>query len=554
MLDSSRETRAKTGRAKGAAARWTGVAALLSLLVAVGIADPGKTAGAARSGEFLRQAQIRSSRVLEVLARLGLLGVEPDPSVFERGGNSEARRGLLRYAVRPATVSRLPSTEFARRGLPGEFSFDLVSVAVDPKDWSDPRVGLDANPLERGRRWERGACVSLFEQGRLVRETMAGIRIHGDRSRTREEKSLRLILTPAYGASARAEDLLPGARGESLVLHDDARQLCFVNPIAYEIAAALGCDVPRTRPVRVMLNGRMLETIYFLTEHLSRGLVAAMLGHRDFLFVNEKPWPRDEPKPEAYASRCPSRDRTAPCTMAGASRGVDVGGVIDWLAAVLFCAPHDCRQGVAYLDLEGDRRWRWIAWDMDWSFQPWPMDLVEGDPKPASFTEDLRRPIGDLRSALFGALMADDPEFRARMLERVRVMLSHELRPERLEAILERYRDIASRFGGGERVFDSLDRIEVFVRERPERLLAELQRVFDLGPLYACSVRVPQGCGVLIDGFPYDRDWSGRFFAGQRLCLEARGGVRGFRAGGRDLGPSARLDVDRDLAIEAVPE
>lgn len=74
-----------------------------------------------------------------------------------------------------------------------------ISISLPFDDFIDPATGIYANPLERGRDWEREASMEfLFTDGEHLQENM-GIRIHGGASRGRDKKAFRVIFRDEYG-------------------------------------------------------------------------------------------------------------------------------------------------------------------------------------------------------------------------------------------------------------------------------------------------------------------------------------------------------------------
>ncbi len=112
-------------------------------------------------------------------------------------------------------------------------------------------------------------------------------------------QSFRLYFERRYGATTFGAGVLFGGRSDplrQLVVHNDLRQDLrgrwwhFVNPLAFDIAKAVGAIVPETQPARVFLNGDPLGA-YVLTEHItSRGFQDAHFGHRAFTIADNDAW------------------------------------------------------------------------------------------------------------------------------------------------------------------------------------------------------------------------------------------------------------------------
>ena len=80
----------------------------------------------------------------------------------------------------------------------------------------------------------------------------------------------------------------------------------------------------------------------------------------------------------------------------------------------------------------------------------------------------------------------------------------------------------------------------------------ELRAAFDLGPARRVTVRVPSGCSVVIEGYRYERDWSGHAFDGETIEFRAGPGA-GLSRDGVDLGATVAHRVAGDVAIELRP-
>src|SRR5262249_15033432 len=151
-------------------------------------------------------------------------------------------------------------------------------------------------------------------------------------------QSFRLFFRRQYGTQT-----LPGrvAFGpdhphalKRLVIHNDMRptrddRYHLVNPLAYDIARAMGNITPETRPVRFYLNGTF-QGVYVLTEHFDvRDFFEPHDGRRAYMYDDQLDglW-RD------VQALSPLRMRTiAPL--------VDIDNVTRWFIAMVFCGTLD---------------------------------------------------------------------------------------------------------------------------------------------------------------------------------------------------------------------
>ncbi len=107
----------------------------------------------------------------------------------------------------------------------------------------------------------------------------------------------------------------------------------FANPLAYDIARAIGAIAPETKPVRFFLNGEYYGP-FVLTERFDERYFAAHWGYDDILLSQDEmntlwEWVRT----------------TRPLTMANVSQQVNIDNLTRWFVAVAFTATRDAYQG-----------------------------------------------------------------------------------------------------------------------------------------------------------------------------------------------------------------
>jgi len=195
---------------------------------------------------------------------------------------------LLQLAVRwspsaLASTAAAPADEIAA-GLP------VLSLSFADADLNSPERGLLPNRNKTGPEWERPASLSYFENGRLLFASGVGVRMHGGFSAPR--LGFRLYFRRRYGPREFAPGVLFGPDAQPLrrlVVHYDVRRdfdgsvWHFVNPLAYDIAKAMGAITPATKPVRVFVNGNYYGPLV-LTERFDEHYFAAHWGRDDVAF------------------------------------------------------------------------------------------------------------------------------------------------------------------------------------------------------------------------------------------------------------------------------
>jgi formylglycine-generating enzyme required for sulfatase activity len=356
----------------------------------------------------------------------------------------------------PDAVRAVPRVEVAR-------GWPVLSLVMADEDLHGPR-GLLSNVLEHGPEWERPGAVAYFERGTLRFSTDVGVRVHGGGSRMASPRQgFRLYFRKRHGGVQMAGDVLfePDAQPiRRLVVHNDVRPDAdgllwrLVNPLAYDIAEAIGVLAPDTKPVRFLLNGQ-LQGMYVLTERIDEEFFAAHLGHR-----------RVRAEQAEFDELWRWVSGTRPLRMADAARVVDVPNLTRWFLAAAFCATRDAYQGPGqFKDLtRREAPWFWVGWDMDTSFRRADADSYTSLLEPVGGPRRGRNPA-EPRAVLIAAMLEDDPAYREYFAAEFDRVMNHVLTPEFLQQRVEHYRSVAIALAQEDLTF--IDRMVSFMTERP---------------------------------------------------------------------------------------
>ena len=76
----------------------------------------------------------------------------------------------------------------------------MLSLVTDPDNLWDAEQGIYQHPEERGSDWERPADITYVDPAaEFTIDAPAGLRIHGQFSRSYNKKSFRLYFRDEYG-------------------------------------------------------------------------------------------------------------------------------------------------------------------------------------------------------------------------------------------------------------------------------------------------------------------------------------------------------------------
>jgi hypothetical protein len=457
----------------------------------------------------------------------------------------------LKFSIQ-RTSELMPSTvlipdEELRRGLP------TVSLYVADRDLYDPATGILSNKNQHGRAWERPATITYLENGRALFSSTAGVRVHGGGSRLNSpQQGYRVYLGKEYEAAPIPPGLVFGPPHvhpvRVLMVHNDVRvrngvAWALTNPLAYDIAAAVGGITSPARPVRFLLNGRF-QGVFVLYEHFhpnhyfrAHGQRAIRLNNREF---------------EALSTQVRA---LAPFTMATAGEIVDVENLTRWFMAIAFCATRDPFQGPSqFRDASRPRaQWFWVNWDMDASFGNARNNPFDELLLPAGGGRRGRR-TDEVRPYLMTMLLTRDPAYREYFKAAWVKAMNHRLSPAFLRERFEHYRQVAISYGVESREY--LPRLEAFLAERPAVLREHASHFLETQTVW-CRLVTTQP--VLLDGNPVSTSFAGYYFLGMRVTLDVPpSSSRQFdhwRVNGIPQPASqtaVTLTADQDLTIQAI--
>jgi formylglycine-generating enzyme required for sulfatase activity len=431
----------------------------------------------------------------------------------------------------------------------------VLSLTVEEAGLTDPDTGILANKLEHGVGWEREGSVSYFDDGKLLFASGVGVRIHGGSSRQSAPRpGFRLYFRRKYGPREVPRGVLFGPDAQPLrriVVHDDMRvdvkkvPWYFVNPLAYDIARAVGAIAPETKPVRFFVNGEYYGP-FVLTERFDTRFFAAHWGYDDILLSQEEmnklwDWVRN----------------TRPLTMSNVAEHVDVENLTRWFLAVAFCATRDAYQGPGqFLDrTKSTGEWFWVNWDMDQSFRDWNLDSYQYLLERVAEERRGRNPA-EPRSVILSQLIADDPQYREYLKRAVQKALNHQLTEAFLTERFEYYSTTARELQI--RRLGYLASLRQFLQRRRDffRLISE--QWLNSAPSQRVTVSAPPNVDVVIEGASVKDGYAGLYFPDVQLTADIapddRRGFSGWRINGTVVEGTSPLKfkAERPMEIEAV--
>lgn len=368
------------------------------------------------------------------------------------------------------------------------FDETLQSGVLESLYKNDQNIGgFPANYSQRGKKWEKEACISFFDSDRKELLTgNYGIRIQGGSSRGMAEKSLNIFAREEYGTQSisgealfgidcnlSSVNLYSGAHAAGTKLND-----YLVNCLASELKAATRVN----KPYALFLDGEYwgwywlqpkYEEEYFQHAYDVYGgnivnikLEKIEIGYSDDLklyqsmvdFISEADMASDE-------------------NYTKASDMIDMDSYIDYYAAEIYIANMDWpgnnnakwRTRDVTNGEYSDGRWRWLFYDVNLSMSSgsWNADMVQWAAN---------------RDSVFASLLEND-DFQNRLYSRLTEFADTVFAPERVSDFIDEYELMYQspmeleyeRFYGEKRSIDSFlagcEDIRTFFEKRHDYIL-----------------------------------------------------------------------------------
>ena len=301
---------------------------------------------------------------------------------------------------------------------------------------SDSFWKIEANYTQKGKEWEKTACVEILDlrEGSYTCHD-GGIRIQGRSSRKFSHKSFNIYFRNRYGSDDLAYDLfLDGITYyDSFTLRNggnSADGLVFKDSLQQSLLSDMSFLTQRTRTATLYLNGEYWGS-YCLNERYTSEQLENRLGTRNVLIVKEDEY---EDGLERYMylyeelTSFASMDMNDPDIWESFKQIVDVDEMAEYFAAQVYMANCDlsyfenCELFICprpeYSSDYDDGRWHFILFDTELS------SGLYDDPKTAYNSDTLSELIG--KFPLFASALKSK-EFRDLFTEAIKEIGCNEL-------------------------------------------------------------------------------------------------------------------------------
>lgn len=277
------------------------------------------------------------------------------------------------------------------------YSLPVISIISDPVHFFDEETGIYVkglynNYFQSGSDWERPIFIEMWEtNGDRVFAQDAGVRIHGNTTRSRARKSLRIYAKSEYGESWFNYKLFPDKnipRYKRFILRNggnDWSEAIFRDDVMTSLLKGTNTDVMYSRPAILFINGEYWG-IHGVRDRLDERYVETHYGvdEDDMTMVeNDAVYDRgDESGVSNYVDMInfvSSNSMSIPANYDAMKQKMDIDSYIDHVAANVFFGNTDWpgnnqkmwRMNVPYNPTANpgqDGLWRWMTYDTDFGF------------------------------------------------------------------------------------------------------------------------------------------------------------------------------------------
>ena len=299
------------------------------------------------------------------------------PVVFK--GTTVLRAVALDEGVPVSMVTTATYLVEESTGLP------VLSLVTDPAHLWDATTGIYVNAEGRGRSWERPVTVEwLSPEGKLGFSVGAGLRIHGNISRTTTKKAFRLYFRGEYGPRELAYPLFgaePGQAYNRLVLRAVTNDSLPCSAIAMPTSECLAGDAVYVRDQlvrdlhgamgQVAAQGRWVEAylngaywgLYNLTERIDDTFLAT---HFDYDYWDFHSHPGGEHVAwDAFLDWSTNTDLSLATHYELVVQQLDIENFTSFMILELWAGNLDWDWYAARMHYSPEARWWLFVWDAE---------------------------------------------------------------------------------------------------------------------------------------------------------------------------------------------
>ena len=423
----------------------------------------------------------------------------------------------------------------------------------------------EANFTQHGKEWEKPVHVDFFEgDGKLGFSEDMGMRITGKASRAAVQKSLKFYARKEYGSGKVDYELIPDAKtstGSAITKYDtfvirnganDNQGTKFRDPCLQELVKDRDFETQQGRPVIAFIDGEFWG-VYHINEDYSGKYIQESYGYPSKEVVIIKNGELEDGEESDLADYkellefVRGNDLSSAENYEKLCNMVDIQSMADYFAAQMYIGNEDLfyedsvnnyrmwKMRNKIDDAEGDGRWRWMLYDVDFS-----SNVYGGNEGGSTKTiEDSQ--FTDIDTVIFTKTLNENESFRQLFFNTALDIANNNFTEDKVEAMIEKYKEMYmpvmkehfDRFGPAYIVPSfsstypsSIGTLKSFFRGRTDVFIGGLQNVLGAGDISDMTLWVnDQSMGTIkvntISPQFVDNNWKCRYFSDIPVTLTA---------------------------------
>lgn len=232
--------------------------------------------------------------------------------------------------------------------------------------------------VNREKEYEHQATVTLIENGQEMFSIPCGFRLHGNDSRYCSKQNFQLRFRSDYGVGKLEYQLFENSdidEFNSLLLKGGSED-CYKAVMRDELATAIAADTSlytqSMKPVVLYLGGKYWG-VYYIRERFSDDYVASHLNVSEEsvdMCYSTYAYEQCGNNEDFLALRqyCKNHDMSTEENFNYLASQIDVESLMDWYICRSYVGDNDLANIRRFRSSEADGLWRWMYYDLDWSF------------------------------------------------------------------------------------------------------------------------------------------------------------------------------------------
>ena len=401
-------------------------------------------------------------------------GSTPYTGPIEVSGTTILRTIVYRDGCMPSLID----TQSYIFGVQNDSNVHVVSLVSDASNL----YGNDGIISNYTAEWEKQGHVEIFTaDGAKMISQGCGLSLHGMDSRKLPVKTFNVIARSAYGSNRFAYPLFKDrdyAEYHSFLLRpsgEDYQYSFMRDTVLSSLVADTSVMHQKYEPVIVYMNGEYY-TLCYMRERINKYSVCQFEGWEgmekeiDLVRGNKTALVGSNEHFENLINWIKNNDTTTDAAYEYLDSQIDIQNYIEYMALQIFVGNTDTLNVRRYRNHLADGKWRWVLFDLDWSFfndtdsiRKW---LTPGGTGPGNNTDN----------TLFIGCMKN-PTFREKFLvyfgEQMATTFSTENVIARFEAHYNRIKDVLPQYEDkyNLNLDDGISRVIRYAKTRPDKLL-----------------------------------------------------------------------------------